>query len=868
MQSHATEDTSTGSEDDKATTKPARSSEDLPHSLTNGAHRSDLETELERLQTLALERESAERELADKYAQLESQHSEALDLVEELKTEVTRARATEASSPRTSTPIIRRKSSQNLLIDRAHRSFASLRNIAADNFEGKPEVMQNFELNINSAMHELHSRSERIQELENELSTGKKEMETKMTIISGLTRERSSLKASPMDMPMVANLRDQLEKSELQLSSLREAHAAREEELSTELDTLRKALASKDDGSAAELNDVNGDYERQVAHLQSELSAWETKHKEALDAMESTEKDMRATIAQLEEQVGKLSQAQATEQKPASLAADERATAEADQKQENLINFLRSEIDEYKAIINSNATKVADLENAHASVRAELSEVTKARELAESNLEDMSKAHESVKAGLEEATKARELAAAEAARFQELVKQLEEQISSHEQAAKSHQEGLDLLKANHSKELEELKAQEQKSYEDQVEVLLTEHAEALQRLEAESNAAKDELHNVAAMVAAALGVEVSTAKLDERINALASSQKALEEERKTSSEMESHVAELTTINDAIMKDLEAAKAALAEVIPDAKPSLSEQALAVKAKLTDLEGRNKKNSRLVEELEEQLQNNFDEAQATNNRLSTLQSERNSQLEEVSASRTRMQLELETIRDEYANLQVCFDMKCCQECFKPNTIQARYDEVSAIADGKRTSTNSTIRKSSSHTSLPSPPPAIPLPPLPNGASSPAPSINSTMVPSSPTTMRPASKDNMSSINQITEDQEARIRTIEKHLYAERQLTQTLEEALTDLEKQSNKVKADCDAWKRRAGELEVELKETKDKSVPESQQDNRWSMQAVEEERKKRQAAEAARKQLEERMNAINKGKKKKGSLNCF
>jgi hypothetical protein len=123
-------------------------------------------------------------------------------------------------------------------------------------------------------------------------------------------------------------------------------------------------------------------------------------------------------------------------------------------------------------------------------------------------------------------------------------------------------------------------------------------------------------------------------------------------------------------------------------------------------------------------------------------------------------------------------------------------------------------------------------------------------------------------MSSINQITEDQEARIRTIEKHLYAERQLTQTLEEALTDLEKQSNKVKADCDAWKRRAGELEVELKETKDKSVPESQQDNRWSMQAVEEERKKRQAAEAARKQLEERMNAINKGKKKKGSLNCF
>lgn len=139
----------------------------------------------------------------------------------------------------------------------------------------------------------------------------------------------------------------------------------------------------------------------------------------------------------------------------------------------------------------------------------------------------------------------------------------------------------------------------------------------------------------------------------------------------------------------------------------------------------------------------------------------------------------------------------------------------------------------------------------------------------MPTSPTTAgRPASKDQIN-ISQITEDQEARIRTIEKHLYAERQLTQTLEEALTDLEKQSNKVKADCDAWKKRASELETEVKGLKDRPAAETQQDNRWSVQAVEEERKKRQAAEAARRQLEERMNHMNKsGKKKKGSLNCF
>lgn len=190
------------------------------------------------------------------------------------------------------------------------------------------------------------------------------------------------------------------------------------------------------------------------------------------------------------------------------------------------------------------------------------------------------------------------------------------------------------------------------------------------------------------------------------------------------------------------------------------------------------------------------------------------------------------------------------------------QAKLDEV-AHNEAKRDSTTA-VRKSASHNSLPSsPPPAIPLPPLPNGATSPSPG------PGSPTLTRPASKDNFGNTNilQITEDQEARIRTIEKHLYAERQLTQTLEEALTDLEKQSNKVKADCDAWKKRASELEHEVKDLKGKQVPDAH-DNRWSVQAVEEERKKRQAAEAAKKQLEERMNAINKGKKKKGSLNCF
>ncbi|PNY24381.1 Chromosome-associated kinesin KIF4A [Tolypocladium capitatum] len=834
MNSPGTADTTNleaASDDETATTKHAASTEDLTTQARDGA----LTAELDRLRTLAGQREAAEKELASKYAELESKHSETLDIVEELKTEVSKARAVEI--PRQSTPVIRRKSSQNVMIDRAHRSFASLRNIASENFEGQPEVMQNFELNLNAAMHELHSRSERIQELEADVASAKKEMETKMTIISGLTRERSSLKAGPMDMSMVATLRDQLEKNEKQLVQMREANASRERELTTEIEGLRKSLEESssaqkngDDASSRDDEAFRQEHEEKITKLQAELASWEGKHNTVLDAMRATEAELRDTVQQLEAQVATLNASLADLQTKASAENDE-AVREADQKHQNLIGFLRSEMDEYKAIINSNSAKVAELETAHKSAESELGQMTKAHG---------------------EATE-------ELARHQDLVAKLEEQIAAHCVATRTHQESLDQLESDHAKELAGLKAHEQKGYEEQVEVLMTEHADSVQKLEAELSEARDELMKVATQVAFALGVGVSVEKLTEQIDSLVAAQEALAEEQKTAGEMKAHLAELTAINESIARDLEAAKSSLTDILAEeegasvaagavgAAGSIVQQLSVVKNKMSDLENRNKKHSRLVEELEEQLQNNFDEAQMTNNRLSTLQAERNAQFEEVTTARSRLQAELESIREEYAALQ------------------AKYHDAAGSDDVKRSDSNSTIRKSASHASLPSPPPAIPLPPLPSGAARSGSPTNG--LPTSPTSARPPSKDNFN-ISQLSEDHEARVRTIEKHLFAERQLTQTLEEALTDLEKQSKKVKADCDAWKKRAHDLEGEVKELKDRPAPEPQQDNRWSLHAVEEERKKRQAAEAARKQLEERMNAINKGKKKKGSLNCF
>ncbi|KAI0875169.1 hypothetical protein GGS24DRAFT_307623 [Hypoxylon argillaceum] len=837
MESPVTMDTLDNEVASEATTEGPKISEssDTLTVQTSTKESEALAIELDKLRRLASEKETAEKELAERYAQLEEQHQETLDTVEELKTEIAKAKYADPPSPRAAaTPVIRRKSSQNVMvIDRAHRSFAGLRNIAAESFEQDPDTMQNFEVYLNSAMHELHARSERVQELEADVASAKKEMEMKMTIISGLTRERSSLKASPMDMSVVATMRDQLEQNEQQFKTMQENYAAREKELLAELETLRASVqegaganpisVTETPGVEAPIQgvDIIARQKNKISQLEVELSNWENKHRATLEAMQIAEKEMKETIHALETELSSIKVEFADAQsKEAELSIEAK---EAKVQHENLVALLRSEIDEHKAIIDGHNARVAGLEQAHSDTKKQLVDISQARELA----------------------------AVEVDSHKALVARLEAQIAEHETALKSHEQNLRELHADHARQIGEVHAASKRDYDAQVNILMAEHAENIKLLESDAAEARGELIKVAQQIADVVGFDVAVDSLSERIEELLAYQSALRAEQQRGAEAEGHINELSTINNTIMRDLEAVKSTLNDMLHvdsnDMKspyPSVPEQLVAVRKKMTDLENKNKKQSRIVEELEDQLQTNFDQAQITNNRLSTLQTERNAKIEEAHSAKIKAEADLEAIRQEMAALQ------------------ARIEE----ADGPRrtNSMTSQMRKTSSVVSLPSPPPAIPLPPLPaSGTTSP--------VPPTPTGGRPASND--LAMAQIREDQEARIKSIEKNLNAERQLTATLEEALTSLENQSKKVKADTEAWKKRAQELELENKDLKieNKDLKDKPpQDPRWrdSLHQIEEERKKRQESERARAHLEERMNAINNKKKKKGSLNCF
>lgn len=794
-------------------------------------HDDALAQEMEKLKKLHAEKEENMAELAQRYAQLEKDHQETLKYVDDLKVDM--QRAVQLARPDSPTAhVIRRKSSQNIVaVDRANRSFATLRNIALDHLEDEPETIQIFETNLNTIMTDLHTAKERVVALEADMAQVRKEMEGKMTIISGLTRERSSLKSSPLDISVVAQMREQLLESEAQVKHMQESHAAREDELLEQIESLRTALGAPRSpsirisnsgdtqepssempggfaetpapGTSRELGDdlaQDDATQQQIAVLQREVVQWQTKYDSTITSMRASETELQSTIKELE----------------AALRIAEERVGHSDAAAAD-VEALKREIDDHKAAAAASASRLAELEESHAKILRQVDEETGDRDLTVKELN----AHRG------------------------LVANLERQLEEHKAAVALHQQGLDTLRESHAQEMDEANSR--------LEAQLAEHQQAaaalqeqLSKIEIEHRAELERSHQdmvtLVQGISAALNEETDATKVQGHIEALVQERKDLLEKH------ESATAELATARE----ELEKARAHATDLenkVGQLK-LINEETLKELEKISDKE---RKSSRLVEELEDQLNSNYDQHQAANNRLSALQTERQSQLEEAFAAKIDMEKELEDSKKKVADLEAQLGGAkriSNRESLDPNSALQRSDSKDSA----------NLRKSASHTSLPSPPPAIPLPPLPG---SPPPTGTPGPIPSSPPASRHQSKDIAQA--QLVEDQEARIRTIEKHLFAEKQLTATLEEALTDLEASSTKVKNEMDTWKKKCAGLEEELNVMK-----QEQSKNRYSLQAVEEERNARMRVEAERAHLEARMAALNQAnkKKKKSALNCF
>ncbi|PGH16207.1 hypothetical protein AJ79_01976 [Helicocarpus griseus UAMH5409] len=821
--------------------------------------------------------------VAQKYAQLQSEHEETLSLVEDLKYELQRTKSSSPTSPGPKPQVIRRMTSQNMTtVDRAHRSLASLRNIAIEEFETKPDTMQNFEVSLNMAMHELHNRMERIQALEAENKNVKKEMETKATIISGLTRERSSLSgSSPMDISVVSQMRDQILQHENQIKEMQEAHDAREKEVAAEVQSLnelleaQKALVTEKEGEVkaqsekiVQLEEQNSEWETKhqgvvvslqtsenklqtaLAELEAALAEradWQSKHRTAAESLQSSERQLQTTMVELEAALASVDALRNERSEVEGSSAEEKAAAAqsletARAKHQELVDSLKKDIEEQQATITDHLSTISGLESSLSEAKEQVARYESEKE---SNNEEL------------ESQRARATA-------------LEQEIETYKSTIDAQKAELESLQQSHKVELEGLEAKVKAAAEAEYESRIAEESarneQALNDLRTEISSSKNELTKLLSGVTTALNAPVTTTSIQEQIEDVLSQKQQfadkysalfdtneelmqeLETKKSSHAKLERQFADLTEKGSR----QEAKMSELAHLVASHEDALKEKEDLIKKKdtlISEITAEKQKSVRLVEELEEQITNTFDQH---HNRLSVIQQERHQALDEANLKIANLEKDIENYRARIEQLEASYSIDGLFENRSLTEKQGQTRNGDAPTVDRSSSMSSNLRKSASAASLPSPPPAIPLPPLPNIAAQ-AGSV-------SPPSSRHTSKELVNA--QLVEDQEARIRTIEKHLHAEKQLTATLEEALGDLEAQSNKVKADMEAWKKKAWQYEDELQQLRTE-----RNSTRLSIQAVEEERNARREAEAARAHLEEKMNAISK-KKKKSTLNCF
>ena len=617
--------------------------------------------ELELLHSMHREQQERVKELSMSYAQLQQHHQETLGQVETLKAEVSRSYTSlRASSPALRSPTLRRKLSQDLVssmtsTDKTTRSFASLRNIALDNFEKNIDVRQNFELHLNTIMTELHDQRHRVEAMDAEMQNSRREMEMKQQMISGLTRERTSLQASTgVDITVVGQMQSKLEQSEQQLRGLHETHAGKEKEwqgklelLRTQLEQHKAAVTGDADATAGAGQQFRGidsgdtaspqaEHDTQIIHLEKELASSEAKHNDSLHSMKTSEAALLATITALE--TAKTENERAFRDLNARHSESVSTLARERELHQQTVTSLQKQIDEYMSASNSHVEQLSRLERSHSSILQQVDEQSKSRTLTEKELQT----------------------------HRGLVSNLESQLDSHKATLAVHEANLENLlinlKTSHADEVAKLKddaAVADREARDKytalvkengnvVENLVEQHKSALSNLKQDLDRKQEDLDELLGSASTHLGHETDVGRFHGHLA------DALSQRNGGDGEWREEPTQVDADHGVTTAEVQALQAKCADMENRVAELMAINAETIQS-LEAVTQEEVKSSRLVQELEEQITNNYDEHQDANKRLSAMQ-ERHVQLEEAYSAKNEMEKELGDARLKISLLEV--------------------------------------------------------------------------------------------------------------------------------------------------------------------------------------------------------------------
>lgn len=590
-------------------------------------------------QNRLLSRQSAEYSaLQQRYEALHEQHLDTLDLVEDLRTEVQKVKHSHKNSG-SNNNLIRRKSSQNLLsVDRAHRSLASLDNIASDHFENNPDMKDSFNLSLNTITHELHQRTERIQELESDLANTKKELDTKMTMISGLARERTSMAVatSPVEMSMLSTMQNQILDLDRQLASLHQNSGTREQELMEEINTLRQHLDDTEKSMSEPTFSMPGalpmtpleapkgllgsDQNVRVRELENGIDHWQGKHRAVTESTKETESQYSTKISELE---------QALNSAQADLKAKSFEAAVFDSEREKhveLVQHLKKEIQSRATTIGSQASRLVTLEK---NLTRALSEIQQYDQLGQG----MSKSLDD---------------------HRDHIQSLETQLAEHQSIIHFHKDEVVNLHNNHESDLKAKRVSTLRGVREDTEArvidLTTRHTEQTSQLQ----------KKIEELDAAIRNKDTEINQHKDKANEGSTVIESLQKENKTHSRTASEALDEIKDTKTKLKIAEEAKANAESNLISAQARVEELQSAkqeLNTELEDVREKEQRASRLVEELEGQLHSTFEHSRNATSRLSHLQIVRDQELVDARIALSKAQEEATSLRSRVEQLEVC-------------------------------------------------------------------------------------------------------------------------------------------------------------------------------------------------------------------
>lgn len=824
----------------------------------------------------ALRRSNAEKDisinqLTENYSQLEDQHTDTLRYINELKEEMQKVQApTPALTP---PPILNRRRS-NIGKDREGRVYAALQNLALEHLHSNPDAMKDFESNLSAAMTESQLRQERVESLEADMLAAKQELAKKTQMISGLHRERASRSAVTSDVALVNTIKEHLVQTQQYMAGLQESNREHQERLAAGVKSFSSRIADKpdteettppsstskeqDDGSLAEQNSFQGEGDagfgigarsagiekrESPIDLQSQLTTWHTSHRSTFEAVQALEQQLLHAISGLEVSIKNAETMNSEASAAKELRSDARSSPIPSGWESEKSQLLK---------------QVQSLEEELVSNNAKMREQT-------DKVQHMEKGLEQIKKDARQEVKARGRNDNDSRVLRERIASLEDELDQQKSLAMFHQQGLKAAQDEHARKVDELRSSlrnDQVSSDNRLSQHSNENERATSGLQQELTRAHMENASILQSVSMALQQETEPADLHARLKAFSDNHKSLSAKHSEATESLAQAQEearrAKTLSESLQEKVDEMAAA------------NEQLLS---KLDTTVDKEQKNSKLVQDLEDQLNANFEQHKSADLKLSSAQKERIGVEKELADYRGRVST-LEVSNTRLANSQSWLTSSQAQllEMKRMTSASHQSAQDSGEESDRRLSQASALRKSNSQASMAaSPPPAMPLPPLPaipndQGPRSPRPTTPKT---TSPPGSRHTSKD-ISFFQQQQHDSQisslsTRLEGLEKKLAAEKTLTQTLEEALMDLETTHNLAKKETEAWKERARTAEMD----RTKATSE-RKEMRNSMQKLQEEQVRRRTAEEATKRLEEQMAMLDTAnkKKKRGTLNCF